>query len=194
MPAFPSPPSPRAALLPSSLSSPPTKPSKGKGKAATPAFDKQHFAHTLDLFAKGFPNYSIPTITELALLACQMDNSQPPLTPPKQPSTKKPHYKKNPDLFIDPGFPDHNGRRYSTFADALKADALKQRVAEPIKPLRRVAEPVRPQDWRAAETKKSFVLRPTTKGTRVTELHISLLRTREVSTKLRSVTQYPLHG
>ncbi len=147
--------------LPSSLSSPPlqanvSKKAKNTNKANidTARLDTEAFARALSAFRSSLPDYPSETIIELALHSSKiMPQNKPNVQPSRTLHKARISPPKKPDSFI-------------SFADMIKNGS------SPSPSLPRQPQPQPQYKWREIETKTSIVKRPTTLGTRVTDLYL----------------------
>ena len=91
----------------------------------------------------------------------------PPLKLDKRPGARRSNAPSPPTARVTPVAPPSSTGNF-TFADMVKAATANEDTSSKKKPT-----------WRAIETSKALVLRPSTKGTRVSELHLKIPKTAE---------------
>ena len=125
-----------------------------------PLFSK-HVAAVTTATMSALPHLPFETAIASAFTTVRSVGPPPPLKLDKKPGMR---WSNAPSpTAIPPANPPHGN---FTFADMVKAAAAKGEPESKKKPT-----------WRAIETNKSLVLRPSTKGTRVSELHLKIPKT-----------------
>ncbi|KAF8643049.1 hypothetical protein AX14_009654 [Amanita brunnescens Koide BX004] len=129
-----------------------------------PLFTK-HVAAVTTATMSALPHLPFETAIATAFTTVRSVGPPPPLKLDKKPTNRRSGAPSPPTPVPMTGIPQGN----FTFADIAKAAASSDKRGETkTKPT-----------WRAIETNKSLVLRPSTKGTRVSELHLKIPKTSE---------------
>ena len=126
-----------------------------------PLFTK-HVAAVTTATMSALPHLPFETAIASAFTTVRSVGPPPPLKLDKKPGARRSNAPSPPSAQAPPAVPQGN----FTFADMVKAAATNAPSKESKKPT-----------WRAIETNKSLVLRPSTKGTRVSELHLKIPKT-----------------
>ena len=151
------PPTPAPVTLPSEA----TPPSSQPFWQDEPLFTK-HVAAVTTATMSALPHLPFETAIASAFTTVRNVGPPPPLKLDKKPGVRRSNAPSPPSVQSPPAVPQGN----FTFADMVKAATTNAPGKESKKPT-----------WRAIETNKSLVLRPSTKGTRVSELHLKIPKT-----------------
>ncbi|KAF8669005.1 hypothetical protein AX14_006104, partial [Amanita brunnescens Koide BX004] len=145
--------------------SPQTPPSSQPFWQNEPLFTK-HVAAVTTATMSALPHLPFETAIASAFTTVRNIGPPPPLKLDKKPGNRRSGAPSPPTPVPAPALP---GNSNFTFADMVKAASARNDDATAKK------KPT----WRAIETSKALVLRPSTKGTRVSELHLKIPKTTE---------------
>ena len=133
-----------------------------------PLFTK-HVAAVTTATMSALPHLPFETAIASAFTTVRNVGPPPPLKLDKRPGNRRSGAPSPPTPVPAPALAAPMGNPNFTFADMVRAVSVKNDdVASKKKPT-----------WRAIETSKALVLRPSTKGTRVSELHLKIPKTTE---------------
>ena len=146
----------------------PTPPSSQPFWQDEPLFTK-HVAAVTTATMSALLHLPFETAIASAFTTVRNVGPPPPLKLDKRPGNRRSGTPSPPTPAPAPAFAAPMGNSNFTFADMVKAASVKNDDA---------ASKKKPT-WRAIETSKALVLRPSTKGTRVSELHLKIPKTTE---------------
>ena len=152
----------RTEPKPASVQNESTPPSSQPFWQDEPLFTKQVAAVTTATMS-ALPHLPFEAAIASAFTTVRSVGPPPPLKLDKKPGARRSNAPSPPTAPIAPAVPHNN----FTFAEMVKAASTN------------VPETKKKPSWRAIETSKALVLRPSTKGTRVSELHLKVPKTAE---------------
>ncbi|KAF8686587.1 hypothetical protein AX14_003838 [Amanita brunnescens Koide BX004] len=135
----------------------------GAPKTTPPPLFTKHVAAVTTATMSALPHLPFETAIANAFTTVRNVGPPPPLKLDKKPGARRSNAPSPQTAQATPTVPQGN----FTFADIAKAAATND------------TEIKRKPTWRAIETSKALVLRPSTKGTRVSELHLKVPKTAE---------------
>ena len=156
----------RTEPKPASALSEPTPPSSQPFWQDEPLFTK-HVAAVTTATMSALPHLPFEAAIASAFTTVRSVGPPPPLKLDKRPGARRSNAPSPPTAPAAPAALPSSTSNF-TFAHMVKAATAKEDASSKKKPT-----------WRAIETSKALVLRPSTKGTRVSELHLKIPKTAE---------------